>query len=114
MAELLKSLGGADSVRNRYAAFFTGVPVQYTAAARSQLEEFVAVSGFSEAVIDYRNFTGQHGSASAVASVIAAECVREGRIPGVMSGGADVDLTGRRILVLGLGHYITAMELWKD
>ena len=61
-------------------------------------------------VIDYRAFTGEFASASAVACAIALECVQSGR---VMAFGSlpEVALGGKGILMLGLGRFATAVEI---
>ncbi len=80
-----------------------------------QLEQFMALSKLSVPVVDYRKIIGEFASASAVAAALAVSFLESGIIPGCPGEGSDITITNRanRILVLGLGHYITAMALFK-
>ncbi len=69
------------------------------------------MTGFAGPVIDYRKLTGEFASASAVATIIAVRFLEKGAIPGPLCGGNDYDLHERGGLVLGLGRFVTAMEL---
>jgi hypothetical protein len=75
----------------------------------------MALSKLSVPVVEYRKFIGEFASASAVATALAASFLESGIIPGALTGGSDFVITGRtsKILVLGLGQYITAIELIK-
>ena len=69
------------------------------------------VARYDGPVIPYRRLTGEFATASAVAAVWAADLTRQGKVPGALAGGESVDLDGRGILILGLGAYVTAMEV---
>ena len=58
---------------------------------------------------------GEFASASAVATAFAASFLDSGIIPAALAGGSEIAITSETntILVLGLGQYITAMELIK-
>ncbi len=64
-------------------------------------------------VIDFRALIGQFGSATAVAAALAVHFAKIGKIPGYLSGGTEVSLNGKGILLLGLGRFLTAIEVLK-
>ena len=80
---------------------------------KKQLDQFLALSNLTAPIIEYRKITGEFGSASAVATALAASFLESGIIPGALIDGNDIDITGKtsKILILGLGEYVTAMEL---
>jgi hypothetical protein len=116
-AEVIKLL--AESLADRrldepeIAAVLAGLPGGMREQAERQLERFLQQSDLRVPVIDYRRFTGEFASASALAAAWAAAHVEAGRIPGGLTGGADIVVERGRhsILVLGLGQYVTAVEL---
>jgi 3-oxoacyl-[acyl-carrier-protein] synthase-1/3-oxoacyl-[acyl-carrier-protein] synthase II len=108
---LLAALGGPEAVRSKYGALFAGKPLAQRATCEMQIDEFVAVSGFTGPVIDFRKFTGEFGSATAAAAALAARLVEDGHIAPSLSGGVDFHLDGKGILLLGLGAFITAVEI---
>ena len=67
---------------------------------------------FDMPLYDYRKFTGEFASASAVACVIAINCVNSGKIAST-AGNNEVNLNNKGILILGLGDFITAIEITK-
>lgn len=93
---------------NRYAAIFAGMPAATEQSGRRQLHEFLSVTGFKGPVVDYRRWTGEFASASAVAAFLAAQCMQRGEIPEQMRGQRMDSLHGRGILLLGLGEFVTA------
>jgi 3-oxoacyl-(acyl-carrier-protein) synthase len=98
-----------------YAIILAGIPAAMHEEGAKQLEQFIALSKLSVPVVEYRKVIGEFASASAVATVLAASFLESGIIPGALAGGSDIVITGRtsKILVLGLGQYITAIELIK-
>jgi len=54
------------------------------------------MSGFEGPVIDYRRVTGEFASASAVAAVLALQCVDQGELPGGLHGGKTINLKGTK------------------
>jgi len=72
------------------------------------------MSGFKGVVIDYRKYTGEFASASAVAMVMAVNLLLDGRIPGSLCEGADRLLGSKGALVVGMGDYITAIEVMNS
>ena len=107
---LVRKLGGPQKILDRYGAILTGIPGSLKNKAQEQIESFISISGFSGPVIDYRTLTGEFGSASAVAAVIAAMFLEHGNIPGGVIKSGPVDLEGKGILIIGLGNFVTAME----
>ncbi len=111
---LIAALGGAEDVRNNYAAVFAGVPAGMPIQGNMQLQDFLHRSDAGLPLCRYRAVTGEFASASAVAAVMAVSFLEAGCIPGVLVGGADIALTpGKKILVLGTGTCLTAMEFFR-
>jgi len=112
MQEMLyAALGGKERIVTDYAAIFVGMPRVGEKQAARQLTEFLAQTG-DMPVWQHRGALGEFASAQAVATVVAAVCVEARRIPGALVGGVDIVLDeGQRILILGLGEYVTAMSL---
>lgn len=96
-------------IGSRYGAVLAGFPAAHCESGRRQLEAFLATTSFPGPVIDYRQATGEFASASAAAAVLAVEMVRSGAVP--VPNGNPQALNGRGILILGLGPYVTAMEV---
>ncbi len=108
---LITVLGGPETIGRKYGAIFAGMPGSLCDRGHELLACFLRQSGCNCPVIDYRKCTGQFASASAVAAVIAVECVRTGKLPAGLCGIDSVFLDGRGILMLGLGNCISAMEI---
>lgn len=108
---LIESLGGAARIAERFGAVFVGLPAGDRSGGEAQLERFRRETAFSSPVVDTRRFTGEFAGASAVAAVLAVETVRRGALPPALAGGEDPRLGGRGILLLGLGEFITAIEV---
>lgn len=111
IAGLVERLGGADGIGRDYGAILAGLPAFCHARATGQLAGFLSKSRFSAPVIDYRSLIGQFGAASAVAAVLSVQMVARGLIPAPLSGGCDLDLNGRAILMLGFGNYLSAVRI---
>jgi 3-oxoacyl-(acyl-carrier-protein) synthase len=111
MANLVERLGGPDGVGSNYGAILAGLPAYGYTQAAEDLADFLSQSRFSGPVIDYRRMIGQFGTASAVAAVLAVQMVSRGLVPAPLSGGSDVPLNGKGILVLGLGTYFSAVRI---
>jgi hypothetical protein len=47
-----------------------------------------------------------------VAAVIAARLVEEGKIPGPLCDGHTFQLYGKGVLMIGVGKFITAVEVF--
>lgn len=110
---LVERLGGAETVQNRYGAIYAGMPAAFRQTGERQLRQFTERTGTQAPVIDYRKYTGEFAAASAVAVCLAVQSLREGRIPAALPGGKAAALKKNRILVLGTGHYLTAIEVFE-
>jgi hypothetical protein len=111
---LIEALGGSAAIRQNYAAVFAGIPAAMCARGNSQLATFLGRIGKKLPVCRYRDLTGEFTSASAVAAVMAVSCIETGCIPGALIGGNDLPLKpGEKLLVLGTGTCLTAMEFFR-
>ena len=108
---IMDSLNLPDTIDARYGAIFAGIPLANEESAKSQLNSFLSRSGFHGPVIDYRKYTGQFATASAVAAALAVKTMKAGFLPAGLAGGSDVSLEKKGILILGLGPYYTAMDI---
>lgn len=112
--KLLEAWGGAKRSIDEYAAVFAGIPASMSESGERQVEAFLGSSDRRVPLWRYRNLLGEFASASAVAAVLAAAYLDAGRIPGAIIGDDDILLgSGSKILVLGTGDYLTAMEFHK-
>ena len=114
IAELVASLTTLKQ-QSSYALILAGIPAAMHREGKKQLDQFLALSNLTAPIIEYRKITGEFGSASAVATALAASFFESGIIPGALTGGSDIDTSDKtcKILILGLGEYVTAMELSK-
>ncbi len=110
--DLIRRLGGAEQIQRTFGAIMAGLPARHRETAQAQLAAFSAATRFVGPVIDYRRLTGEFAAAAAVAAVMGAAMTAQGMVPGALAGGADVRLHGKRVLLLGLGDYITAIEVF--
>jgi 3-oxoacyl-(acyl-carrier-protein) synthase len=108
---LVHRLGGSGEIRSKYGAVFAGMPAGERANCEKQVRKITSAVNFNCPMIDFRKFTGEFGSATAAAAALAVSFVRNGKIPGCLSGGAETFLHGKGILLLGLGSFITAIEV---
>ncbi len=111
MQTLVHNLGGPEEIRSKYGAVFAGMPAEERANCEEQIREIISAVDLNCAMIDFRKFTGEFGSATATAAAFAAGMVRNGKIPGHLSGGKETGLNGKGILLLGLGSFVTAIEV---
>ena len=111
ISSMVESLGGPDRINKDYGVILAGIPGVSREKAIVQLKTFISLTSFQNPVIDYRRLTGEFASASAVAAVMAVKFLEHGAIPGALFGGTDLLLEGRGALVIGLGSFITSMEV---
>lgn len=112
LKSLPAELGGIERINNLFGAIFAGIPAGVRKSAEKQLEEIIDILSFKGPVIDYRKFTGEYASASAVAAVNAIRFTSGGQIPGkILNSGSNHSLRNKGILLLGLGDTITAVEV---
>jgi len=108
---LVHSLGGSEEISSKYGAVFAGMPAGERANCEKQVSEITSAADFNCPIIDFRKFTGEFGSATAAAAALAVNLVQNGKIPGYLSCSAESSLNGKGILLLGLGSFITAIEV---
>ncbi len=110
-AALVAAVEQKQPVQERYALIFAGMPAAYRSQAKKQLTSFLSRAGFCGPVVDYRALIGEFQSASAVAAAVAAEIINRGAIPANLCSGYSRRTGKKGILILGLGKFITAMEV---
>ncbi|MFQ5484103.1 MAG: beta-ketoacyl synthase N-terminal-like domain-containing protein [Desulfobacterales bacterium] len=113
ISSLIERLGGTEKIRTSYGFAMVGIPGSNRHRGEKQLRTFLSASGFKNPLIDYRKVIGEFASASAVGAVIASKLMEDGKIPPRFSNGRSFQLNGKAALVLGLGKFITAMEVLK-
>jgi 3-oxoacyl-(acyl-carrier-protein) synthase len=111
LADLVDTLEQQQPPQRRYALIMAGLPAGMRPAAQQQLTAFLSQAGFNGPVVDYRSLTGEFQSASAVAAAMAAEYVHRGALPANLCTGYSSQTGPRGILILGLGKWLTAMEV---
>ena len=112
IAAMIDSLGGNISLQTSCAVILAGIPAAVRREGERQLEQFMVQAKLSLPVVLYRRLTGEFTSASAVAAALAVSFCERGTVPGDITDHSDIILGGIRnkILVLGFGQYLTAME----
>ncbi len=78
---LIGELGGEKRINDQFGAILAGIPAAQREKGEAQLNSFLARTGYPRPIIDYRRFTGEFASASAVAAVLAVLFVKAGVIP---------------------------------
>ncbi len=111
VSSLVSQLGGEEAIREKYGLVMPGIPLAYRNTGEKQLKDFLSRTGFVNPVFDYRKLTGEYASASATAAALAVRLIQKGIIPEPLGGGKPCRLEGRGALVIGLGRYVTAMEV---
>lgn len=110
MDRLVNDLGGRDRICSRYEIVFVGLNETDNRQCY-RLDQFRRISEFQGEICEYRPFTGRFASASAVMTALAAHFVRQGKIPHGMRCARNAPLVHRGVLILGLGDYISAIEI---
>lgn len=114
LSTLITKLGGARVICDRYDALFVGIPKAFYPKASEQFRQFLSKTGFSKSIMDYRKFIGEFASASAIATVIALRFLENETIPyPFYENSSTVALKNKRILLLNLGNYVTAIEVYR-
>jgi 3-oxoacyl-[acyl-carrier-protein] synthase-1/3-oxoacyl-[acyl-carrier-protein] synthase II len=111
IASLVERLGGPDRIQAAYGTVLAGMPGVCRRDGERQLQRFLSLAAFENPVIDYRGVAGEFASSSAVAAVLAARFTEEGKVPGSLCNGRPLHLNGKGVLVLGLGKFVTAVEV---
>jgi 3-oxoacyl-[acyl-carrier-protein] synthase-1/3-oxoacyl-[acyl-carrier-protein] synthase II len=110
---LVASLSAQKSLGSRFCAVMVGIPAGFREQGEGQLRAFLCLSNFTGPVMDYRKFTGEFASATAVATALAASFCRNGNIPSGFFNAIHrtIPTAKKEILVLGLGKSVTAICL---
>lgn len=108
---MIEEIGGNETLSKKFGAIFVGIPAVEKESAQNQMVQILKQTDFNGQVIDYRKWFGQFASASAVAAVVATRCVMESSIPAGLVDGKNVLLKGQGILVIGLGKFLSAIEI---
>lgn len=108
---LLGKLRESGEIKTKYGAVFAGLPAGERKNCEKQVKKIISDADFNGPVIDFRKFIGEFGAATAVAAALAVRLVESGKIPGYLTGGPESPLAGKGILLLGLGNFITALEV---
>lgn len=111
ISTLIDKLKGSREIEKRFGTIMAGIPSACRQKGEKQLHEFLVLSDFHQPVIDYRRLTGEFASASAVATVIAAQFIQNGKIPAFLCAGDEYCLNGKGILIIGFGKFVTAIEI---
>lgn len=111
MPELISALGGGKRIREQFGAVMAGIPAAQRKKGNEQLKNFLSLTGYPHPSIDYRRYIGEFASASAVAAVLAVSFVQADEIPENICYPQRTPLLGQGVLVLGFGHFITAVEI---
>ncbi|MDD5722795.1 MAG: beta-ketoacyl-[acyl-carrier-protein] synthase family protein [Syntrophales bacterium] len=110
IGHLVEQLGGVQRIRDQFGTILVGIPAFHRDIGQRQLDAFLSASGYPRRIIDYRRYTGEFASASAVAAVLAVSFVKADEVPGTHPR-YPTPLGGCGVLILGFGDYITAMEV---
>ncbi|MBU0943110.1 MAG: beta-ketoacyl synthase chain length factor [Proteobacteria bacterium] len=111
---LVNALGGAERLRNQNGLILAGIPACSSKDGEQQLLEFLNKTMLSVPVLHYREMSGEFASASALAAVMAVHFLETGLFPPPLASQGREGLlpAAKKVLVLGLGTTITAMEFW--
>ena len=112
MASLIEALGSKEN-QQKYALILVGIPAAKYLQGEEQLNQFTTLFQGAAPIVLYRKFTGEFASASAVATALAVSLFASKIIPGSFVKGRNIDITKEtnKIMILGLGEYLTAIEL---
>ena len=110
--ELVHALSASPSA---YSLLMVGIPGAVREQGEKQLKALLAATDLNAPVIRYRELTGEFASASALATALGISFLVKGGVPATLTGGHPLrlDAPHSKILLLGLGQQITAMELCR-
>ncbi len=114
VAALLAWYGGRQELETHCGVILAGIPRVSEYLGEHQLNVFLSLLKKPPPVIRYRSLIGEFASASAVAAVLAAGLLQDDEVSATLTGGPVASLTGKRVLVLGLGTCLTAMEVSRS
>ena len=110
-----EALSLAKSIRangQAYGAIMAGIPSTQRALGGAQLDALVSSLDAVCPIIDYRRLLGDHHTVAAVATALACRMAEENQVPAGLIGGEAAPLNGRPILLLTLGEYVVASQLF--
>jgi len=119
---LIVSLGGAQAMAGKYGLLLVGIPAADRKEGEAQLVRFLEGSGVKAPLIRYRELTGEFASASAVAATLAVSLLDAASsdpetpllpilgMPDLPEIPLGLIKKGQAILMLGLGHCLSAVE----
>ncbi|MBM4313543.1 MAG: 3-oxoacyl-ACP synthase, partial [Deltaproteobacteria bacterium] len=108
---LIEALGGPERICRRFGAVFAGIPAGTRTRGEAWIADFLRRTGFPGVIFDYRRTTGEFAGASAIAAALALDVVSSGLLPPHLSGKGETALDGKGVLLLGLGDFVTAIEV---
>ncbi len=111
VTNLVDQIERQQPIQTRYALIMAGIPAECRSAAEKQLTTFLRQAGFNGPVLDYRDLIGEFQSASAVAAAMATEFIHRKEVPAALCPGYKSQTDNKGILILGLGKWLTAMEV---
>ena len=111
VTELIRQLGGVDTIATRYGALALNIPAADRENSQTLLDDLLQRSGFSGSVWNLRDTLGQHPAAGAVATALCSHYVQQRRLPASICEGGNRELQGRGILLLTLSKTWTALEI---
>ncbi len=109
--DMLTRLGGPTAVNGRYGLILAGIPAAMRQQGQDQLDQFIKISGYTGAVVDYRHLIGEFAAATAVATVLAASLVSDGQGLSLGLSGQSTNPEAKAVLIIGLGSALTAIEV---
>ncbi|NNL75610.1 MAG: 3-oxoacyl-ACP synthase [Desulfobacterales bacterium] len=111
ITSLIQQLGGPQQINDRYGVLLAGIPAACRGDGAIQLQNILSETGYKNPVIDYRRITGEFASASAVAAVMAANFIQDGKVPQPLCDGDAFPVSHKGAIIIGMGKFITAMEI---
>jgi hypothetical protein len=108
---LVDSLGGREAVASRVGALLVNLPAAHAATGQDQLAEFLRLTGFAGASVDLRSLVGQYAAVSATGLVLACALLEAGSLPPALTGGREIPLAGKSLLLLTLGPTVAAIRV---
>jgi 3-oxoacyl-[acyl-carrier-protein] synthase I len=111
VSALVQQIEQKQPLNDRYGVILAGLPAACRSKGDIQLQTLLTLSGYNQPVIDYRKITGEFAAASAVAAVIAAKILQQGKIPPPLCQDKPAALHKKGALIIGTGDFVTAMEV---
>ena len=111
MPRLLEGLGGASGLCRRIGLILAAFPPAVEPLGHSQLKQFQQICGQDVPIWFFQDTLGHFASAPAVAAALAVSFLHTGSAPAFVAGTPHpLDLSGKSVLLLGLGSSLSAIE----